>query len=169
MKKFSESSGETGHALTHQAKYLFPSELFVTTEPAYVQTILGSCVAVCLFDPQRRIAGINHFMVPYWNGQGLASPKFGNISTDMLIKRMVDAGANLRDITAKVFGGAMQFEQNNNIINVGVRNIQVAENVLIAHGIPVSSGSTGGENGRKIVFDTVTGAVMMKFIIRKKT
>ncbi|HEX2974864.1 MAG TPA: chemotaxis protein CheD, partial [Bacteroidales bacterium] len=56
--------------------FLYPSTLFVSREPVIVNTILGSCVAVCLYDTLLKYGGINHYMLPLWNGQGLASPKF---------------------------------------------------------------------------------------------
>ena len=55
--------------------FLYPAALFVNKRPHQVTTILGSCVAVCLYDAKLRQGGINHFMLPFWNGQGLASPK----------------------------------------------------------------------------------------------
>ena len=66
--------------------YLYPSALFAEKERYMVDTILGSCVAVCLFDSVKKIGGINHYMLPLWNGNGLASPKFGNIATEKLIE-----------------------------------------------------------------------------------
>ena len=68
--------------------FLFPSTLYVSKEPLAIQTILGSCIAVCLFDPTLKYGGMNHYMVPLWNGQGLESPRYGNIAIDMLINKM---------------------------------------------------------------------------------
>ena len=68
--------------------YLYPSALFAEKEQYMVDTILGSCVAVCLFDTKLKIGGINHYMLPLWNGNGLASPKFGNIATEKLIEKI---------------------------------------------------------------------------------
>jgi chemotaxis receptor (MCP) glutamine deamidase CheD len=50
------------------------------------QTILGSCVAVCLFDHVYGYGAINHFMLPWWNGQNIPSPKYGDIAVLGLIK-----------------------------------------------------------------------------------
>ena len=68
--------------------YLYPSALFAEKTPFMVDTVLGSCVAVCLFDNQLKIGGINHYMLPFWNGNGLASPKYGNIATEKLVEKM---------------------------------------------------------------------------------
>ena len=106
--------------------YLYPSALFAEKKPYLVDTVLGSCVAVCLFDTRLKIGGINHFMLPLWNGNGLASPKFGNIATEKLIEKMLRNGSSAKDLIAKVFGGANQM---NSSMNIGARNIEIAKEV----------------------------------------
>jgi chemotaxis protein CheD len=85
--------------------FLYPSALFASRERHKVSTILGSCVAVCLYDPIAQIGGINHFMLPFWNGQGLASPKYGNIAIERLVEKMISLGCKKNNLKAKVFGG----------------------------------------------------------------
>ncbi len=143
--------------------YLYPSALFAEKEPYWVDTILGSCVAVCLFDTVKKIGGINHYMLPTWNGNGLASPKFGNIATEKLIEKMIKNGASTKTMIAKVFGGANQMDSS---MNIGDRNIMIAKEVLAAHGIKIMAENTGGSVGRKLRYDTGTGQVMMKFLTK---
>lgn len=141
--------------------YLYPSALFAEKEAFIVDTILGSCVAVCLFDTKLKIGGINHYMLPLWNGNGLASPKFGNIATEKLIEKMLKNGASKVNMVAKVFGGANQMDSS---MNIGDRNIEIAKQTLAEHGIKVIAENTGGTVGRKLRYDTGTGQVMMKFL-----
>jgi chemotaxis protein CheD len=143
--------------------YLYPSALFAEKEPYWVDTILGSCVAVCLFDTVKKIGGINHYMLPTWNGNGLASPKFGNIATEKLIEKMIKNGASTKTMIAKVFGGANQMDSS---MNIGDRNIMIAKEVLANHGIKIIAENTGGSVGRKLRYDTGTGQVMMKFLTK---
>lgn len=143
--------------------YLYPSAIFTSNQPYEVSTVLGSCVSVCLWDTQLKIGGINHFMLPLWNGDGLASPKFGNIATEKLIEKMLALGSHKKNLAAKVFGGAKQLETGN-IFNVGERNIILALEFLKEAGIPIISQNTGGDRGRKIKFRTHTGEVLMKFV-----
>ena len=110
---------------------------------------------------------MNHFMLPVWSGDGLESPKFGNIAISMLLEKMAQIGSQKRNLLAKVFGGASQFE--NSTINVGDRNIQIAETILTKHGVNTVAKSLGGTLGRKIVFNTYTGQVMMKYIVKAMT
>jgi chemotaxis protein CheD len=141
--------------------YLYPSALFAEKQRYMVDTILGSCVAVCLFDTVKQIGGINHFMLPLWNGNGLASPKFGNIATEKLVEKMLKNGASMDNMVAKVFGGANQMESS---MNIGERNIEIAKDVLKQYGIKIIAENTGGTVGRKLRYCTGTGQVMMKFL-----
>lgn len=146
-----------------QEYYVYQSTLFAAKEPYVVKTVLGSCVAVCLFDPHVFLGGINHYMLPWWTGKGLATPKYGNIAIDLLIERVLSLGADRNRLVAKVFGGAEQFGSVNTYA-VGRRNIEVAEKQLKQYMIPIISSSTGGSLGRKIMFHTDTGLVEMKVL-----
>lgn len=144
--------------------YLYPASLFADKEPHVVTTILGSCVAVCLFDPILNQGGINHFMLPLWNGQGLASPRYGNIAIERLIERMLSLGSQKENLKAKVFGGGEVLQTNLDSFHIGERNIRVAIDILKEQGIPVVAKSVGGKVGRRIEFVTSTGEVRQKYI-----
>jgi chemotaxis protein CheD len=144
--------------------FLYPAELFVSKTPHQINTILGSCVAVCLFDPVLHIGGINHFMLPYWNGQGLASPKYGNIAIEKLLDKMLALGSNKNNLKAKIFGGGEVIETQIVQFHIGARNIEVAKLLLDEKKIPIVSSSVGGKLGRKIEFVTSTGEVRQKYV-----
>ena len=144
--------------------FLYPSTLFTNKEAFKVVTILGSCISVCLYDSKKKMGGINHYMLPLWNGDGLATPKFGNVAITKLIKSMENMGCNKRDMVAKVFGGA---NQSCGVLNIGGRNAQVAFEMLKDAEIKVVAKSVGGSIGRKIIFDTYTSEVLMKYVKKK--
>lgn len=144
--------------------FLYPAAIFANRKPHMVDTILGSCVAVCLYDPVKKIGCINHFMLPFWNGIGLASPKYGNIAIDKIITKMLEMGSDKKHIQAKIFGGGEVVETSNNMFKIGERNIEVAIKMLKEHKINITGKSVGGKNGRKIRFNTETGVVLMKII-----
>lgn len=146
--------------------FLYPAAIFANKTPYQVSTILGSCVAVCLWDPVLQIGGINHYMLPFWNGQGLASPKYGNIAIKKLLEKMEALGSNRRNLKAKLFGGGEVIESQASNFHIGQRNIAVAKDMLKELGIPVISSSVGGKLGRKIIFFTQTGAVKHRYIKR---
>ena len=148
----------------YSAHFLFPGTLFAPRSPHKVSTILGTCVAVCLWDPVLCVGGMNHFLLPYWNGDGLASPKYGNIAIGKLLDRMVALGSNPAHLKAKLFGGKNDGELDQSIWKVGRRNVILAEEIMKEMKIPIVSSSLGGPLGRKIIFNTFNGEVMMKYI-----
>ena len=144
--------------------FLYPGTIFVTSEPEIISTILGSCVSVCFFDAALKIGGMNHFMLPLWNGAGLASPKYGNIAIEKLLEKMISFGSKKHNLQAKIFGGSEILSNGNSLFSVGKRNIEVAHQLIEDYGIMVKSSHVGGKTGRKIRFNTATGEVIMSFI-----
>lgn len=146
--------------------YLYPSAMAVYNRKVLVHTILGSCVAVCLYDKVLNIGGINHYMLPLWNGEGLSTPKYGNVAIDKLIDKMLANGSRKEHLVAKIFGGGEVLETDFKGFNIGPRNIEIARHMLKEYKIPVLAQSTGGKLGRKIVFNTQSGEVMQRFIMK---
>jgi chemotaxis protein CheD len=146
--------------------FLHPSNLFVGIDSQWVVTVLGSCVSVCFYDKKRSIGGINHFMLPLWNGDGLESPKYGNVAITQLLTRMLANGAKKEDIVCKIFGGAEVLSEQHSVFNIGQRNIELAYKLMAELSLPVVSSSTGGHLGRKILFNTFTGEVLQKYLVK---
>jgi chemotaxis protein CheD len=144
--------------------YLYPAAMIVPAKPTIVHTILGSCIAVCLFDRKNNIGGINHYMLPLWNGNGLASPKYGNIAIVRLYENMIRDGAEHKQLVAKVFGGGEVLQTLNSHFNVGERNIALAHELLNKMKIAIVAESTGGQFGRKIIFNSSTGEVNQRYV-----
>jgi chemotaxis protein CheD len=105
-------------------------------------------------------------MLPYWNGDGLETPKYGNVAILQLYQRMLDFGAKKEDIVCKIFGGAEMLNEQNSFFNVGQRNVDLAFKLVEGLGIDVISSSTGGRQGRKIHFNTSTGEVLQKYLVK---
>lgn len=141
--------------------------LFAESGDYSVTTVLGSCVSVCLWDPAARIGGINHYLLPLWNGDGLRTPKYGNIAIPMLVEKLLQAGCARANLKAKVFGGASVLENSSGLLNVGERNIRFAEGALEEERIPVIGKDTGGTTGRKLLFLTGTGDVYVRKLNKK--
>jgi chemotaxis protein CheD len=144
--------------------YLYPAALFASKVPHQVTTILGTCVAVCLWDPVLKQGGINHYMLPFWNGDGLASPKYGNIAIEKLIEKLIINGSQKKNLVAKVFGGKEESSENAGLFHIGERNYKIAINMLEEERIPIVASNAGGQLGRKLYFYTDTGEVFMNFI-----
>lgn len=143
--------------------YLHPGQLFASPESYAVTTILGSCVAVCLWDPVTKIGGINHFLLPSFSGEGVASPRFGNIAIKELLDQLAQLGSHKHNLLAKIFGGACVLEAFRNRQNhLGMKNIEIAQQLLEADSIPLVGHDVGGQRGRKLIFHTDDGSAWVK-------
>ena len=146
-------------------KFIHVGEFYIGVRPTEVSTILGSCVAVCLYDKVEMIGGMNHFLVPLWNGNGLQSPKYGNIAIHRLVEGMLNVGCKIYNLEAKVFvGGNVIDTISNEDMMVGRKNIIIAKEILREYKIPITGEDVGGTRGRRILLVSETGKVMMKYI-----
>lgn len=141
--------------------FLFPGTIFAEPLEYQISTVLGSCVAVCLWDQILRRGGMNHMMLPFWNGEGLATPKYGNIAMEKLLHKMLVIGCHREHLVAKVFGGANVTGTGLEVFMVGDRNITLAFQMLEEFRIPVVAKDIAGQVGRKIIMNTGTGVVLV--------
>ncbi|MFN0116059.1 MAG: chemotaxis protein CheD [Paracoccaceae bacterium] len=125
-----------------------------------IGTILGSCVATCMFDPVAALGGMNHFLLPD-GPRGSASAAFGSHAMELLINAVLKAGGARRNLRAKVFGGARVVA---GLSDVGQRNAVFVKDFLDRDGIPCVGESLGGEHARRLVFLPGSGRVRMAFV-----
>ena len=143
--------------------YLHPGDLFASAQRSAVSTILGSCVAVCLWDPIAKIGGINHYLLPLWTGQGAVSPRFGNVAVQALLDKVLELGGQKSRLQAKLFGGACVIDAFRGRENhLGTKNVQTAEALLEREGIPLVGHDVGGCKGRKLIFHTDDGTAWVR-------
>ncbi len=148
---------------------LHAGQVFVSTEGHSVVIILGSCVAVCIWDPSQGIGGATHFMLPTSDEKGVPSPRFGNVAISILLQKLLAAGAARGKLRAKIFGGGCLFDSMrepnaNREQHLGSRNVDIAVEVLAKAHIPVVSAEVGGDRGQRIVFCTDTGHSVRNFL-----
>lgn len=140
----------------------------VAKSPENLKTMsLGSCVGVTLYDPNKKVGGLIHAMLPSSeNARNTSnSAKFVDIGIPYLIDELVKYGAVKRRLEAKLVGGADMFSMGNNgTINVGRNNIKKAKQVLANLEIPIVAEETGGNHGRTVTLDTSDGTVFIKSI-----
>jgi chemotaxis protein CheD len=146
--------------------YLHPGRLWVSREPHTVTTILGSCVAIGLFDPSVGIGGLCHFLLPQWPGRGQASPRFGDVAVQQLIGMFAAEGIRHERLLAKVFGGACVIEAMRDGFRLGGQNVDLARRALSERKIPVVAEDVEGNCGRKLVFHTHDGSSWVKLLRR---
>lgn len=132
--------------------FLKPGYLFVTEKPTAISTVVGSCVAVCLFDKKRKTGGMNHFQLPNIYNKKKATTRYGNVATSTLIKIMIEDGSKIKHLHAQIFGGAYNPKISKK--DIGTDNIKTAREILNKNHIKIISEDVGGSIGRKIIFST---------------
>ena len=124
-------------------------------------TILGSCVAACLYDPVAKIGGMNHFLLPGERSAGSLSQSYGLNAMELLINTMLKRGAKRNRFQAKLFGGGRMTEA---FSDIGRKNASFAVEFLQCEGIPCVSQSLGGDAARRIRFWPSTGKAQMRIL-----
>ncbi|MCK6599140.1 MAG: chemotaxis protein CheD [Bdellovibrionaceae bacterium] len=143
--------------------YLYPGQLSVFKEETVVSTLLGSCVAVALYDETTKVAGLNHFLLPEPTPFDSLSPRYGTYAIAQLIKELEGLGANTHRLKAKIYGGANVI---NNVLSgpsIGELNIKKAEKILNHLRIPIVEKNVGGNKARTIKLNTYTFEVVLRF------
>lgn len=140
-----------------EAVKILPGQYYAAARDMLIVTVLGSCVSACLWDPVRRIGGMNHFMLP-GNGD---SGRMGVYAMELLINRMLKLGADRARLVAKVFGGAAVL-QGMDALNVGSQNSAFVLDFLREEAIAVAAQDLNDVCPRKIYFFLHTGKVRVK-------
>ncbi len=149
------------------------SDMNVVTKPDRLITYaLGSCVGICLYDAKAGIGGMSHIMLPSSTEciQNDNKLKFADTAIILLIRRMEQAGASKQRMLAKIAGGAQMFKMdgtyglNDNIMNIGKRNIAAVKKVLTEINLKIVAEDVGLNYGRTVEFDVETGIMTVRSI-----
>jgi chemotaxis protein CheD len=143
----------------NDAVKVLPGEFFVHDEDVLIMTTLGSCIAACLWDREKRVGGMNHFLLP--DGQGGESGRYGFYAMELLIGELVKRGATRSTMEAKVFGGGAVISGMSSI-NVGERNTAFVLDYLRTERITVVSKDVLDTCARKVCFLPASGKAMVK-------
>lgn len=145
------------------------ADLKVTKAPDALTTLgLGSCVGVAIRDPNTKVGGLAHVMLPdstiIQNNSNI--PKFADTGTKELVKQLIAAGANKTRLVAKIAGGAQMFafQSQNDLTSVGERNVASVKKTLKELNIPLLSEDTGLNYGRTVEFYPETGDYIIKSV-----
>jgi chemotaxis protein CheD len=142
----------------HARHYLIPGKIFAAAQPFAISTIVGSGVALCLWDSAHRIGGANHFMLPEGPEDSENATRYANVANPALLQRVLDLGADRKTLEARIFGGSLpSVTFGNGGDRLGDRNVQVATHFLNMSGIRLVQTEVGGTRGRKLVFHTDDG------------
>lgn len=140
-------------------------ECRVSNDPKVIfSTVLGSCVAVCLYDPVTKVGGMNHFLLPGSGSNSQGDLRYGVHSMELLINDLFKYGAERSTLLAKLFGGAAIVKQRSGI---GESNASFARSFLQREGINCLARSLGGSTARRIRFQPTTGEVQHRSVPRE--
>lgn len=147
---------QTGKDFERIARNINPGGWAIETSQP-IATLLGSCVAVCLFDPKLRIGGMNHFLLPSSSRSSSDVDVIlnGDYSMEVLVNALLNKGAQKSRLVAKAFGGGTIISSIK--MAIGERNSSFAKEWLEREGIPLLASDFNGPWSRKVVFVPQTG------------
>jgi len=143
---------------------VLPGEFYVSKNDELISTVLGSCIAACVYDEGLGIGGMNHFMLPVEKGCDPSNAhslncRYGNWAMEFLINEILKNGAAKRNLKVKLFGGGKIIRS---MTDIGLGNIRFARAYLQEEGLELASHDVGGPWPRKVIFSPQTGKVQVK-------
>ncbi len=154
----------TGRELERAAHVIMPGGWAVERERP-VATLLGSCVAVALYDPVLKMGGLNHFMLPSVSRvagkDDVDALLAGDYAMEALLNAMLVRGAQKARLVAKAFGGGMVVSSLDRS-QIGQRNVAFTRDWLAREGIALLASDFLGHWSRKVVLDPRSGDVFCK-------
>jgi chemotaxis protein CheD len=137
----------------------------VAAAPTKIRSLLGSCVGVVLYDRVARLGGVAHIVLPDSRGEADHAGKYADTAIPGMLadlERLLGRGPIAPRLTAKLAGGASMFQADPVVLNIGGRNREAVERILAGLKIPVVASDLGGDAGRRLVLDTLTGVVSIR-------
>ena len=147
------------------------SQIEVSSKPGTVLAApsLGSCIGLAIYDPDSKVGGMAHIVLPdsakvlkVSENQG----KYADTAVPEMLKKMISLGANKNKLIVKIAGGAQMFnlQQGANVLNIGFRNTVAVKAALSKEGLEITKSDTGGNKGRTFKLDVLTGSFSVKII-----
>lgn len=145
-------------------EFLLPGQYYISKGPILIETLVGSCVSVCLYNITNGHAAMNHFLQD--------CPKsasnddigyYGSTSTMHIIEKLLAHDPVVSHYQAQIFGGAVVIKKQTSENNVGSHNVDIARKILSDYRIRLIHEEVGGTHGRRIRFDTSTNTIYCRF------
>ncbi len=149
--------------------YLKPGEAIIASGDSTITTVLGSCVSVTFFSPAHVLGAMTHGVLPFFPQKGKKANdmdtlfRYVDTSIEQMFNRLMAKGITAKGLRIKVFGGAdVLGKPSGSTWSVGRKNIEAAMQTLSRLELPIERTDVGGQRGRKVIFSTRTGQVMLK-------
>ena len=144
---------------------LQPGDFYFGNSATRIKTLVGSCVSVTMWHPQRLIGGMCHYMLPSRPRRtGPLEGKYADEAFELFIRETRRHRTHLSEYQIKLFGGGHMFPEHsaNTGINICNSNIAAAENFIAKHGLTLTSHDVGSLGHRMIIFDVWNGNVWVR-------
>jgi len=161
-KEFVRSMGGKSDDSAGSKKFLLPGQMFTSREATTVTTILGSCVAVCLWSPAKGIGGMNHYLLPEGETTEANRFRYGSNANPALLQELLSLGCLVTDLRAKVFGGATIMASADPGQSLGKRNMDLALEFLKTNRIVIAEKHGSEQRGCKLIFRTNDGSAQLR-------
>jgi chemotaxis protein CheD len=146
-------------------KIIHAGEYYASGKDELIGTLLGPCVALCLFDPEMGIAGMNHFMLP-GRSRGISecgdSFRYGVSAIHSLMESMKSMGVEKQNLRAKIFGGGNVLDLRQRSNTIPEDNVRLAKIIMEVEDIPIDEVDVRGTYTRKLMMDVKSGKVFLK-------
>jgi chemotaxis protein CheD len=146
-------------------RVLSPGEFFFSQDGGEVRTLLGSCVAITLWHPRRRLGGMCHYLLPSAGrpiGQDLDG-RYGDQAMELFLAALKRTRTEPREFQVKVFGGGNMFPNTSQQSGVGDKNIEAAFRLLKQYGFPAPESHVGCNGHRTVILDLETGDTWLRW------
>jgi chemotaxis protein CheD len=134
--------------------FLNPGYIYIPRRPTLISSVVGTCVVVCIWDRKREYGGMSHFLYPRTAERRQATPQYGNVAVQALVRLFVEEGSRKKHLRAQIFGGAHPADGSPVGKRIGRDNVAMARKILIRHEITIVSEDVGGSEGRKLIYNT---------------
>lgn len=152
--------------------FLHPGDLHFGKAPMRISTLLGSCVSITVWHPEKHVGGMCHILLPERkrSSPALRDARYANEAVELLVDELKLRGISPSTCQVKLFGGSNMFAANAKVtMDVGKRNVEAARHALACHGFSVLSEHVGGAAGRRLYFDLLGGHVLLSVFTDKRS
>jgi chemotaxis protein CheD len=149
-------------------EHIIQEQMSISEKEMEIVTVLGSSVAVTLYDRVKMVGGMVHFLLPVWDGIGFKTLRYGNIATQRLIDGLLQKGSKIENLEAKVVGGATVSENSSpEKLSIGLRNVGIAREVLLENSVEIAGEDIGKSLSRFVIFNSRSGKVDIRYSSKK--
>jgi chemotaxis protein CheD len=148
--------------------FLQPGEFHFGDEKTRIRTLLGSCIAIVLWQPRLRIGGMCHFMLPSRSqsaSRAKLDGRYGEDAMQMFMRELKRTATSPGEYRTRLIGAGRMFHQAGNVplaIDICARNMEAARQLVVQHGFGLHAEDLGGRGHRSVIFDVWSGDVWLK-------